>query len=157
MFDPRQFSQLIHDTLIDLDHQLYSLAAVQLLLGTSAQESRLGTYLAQINGPALGVFQMEPATETDIWFNFISYRHGLANAVELTTHVVGPSSLDLRGNLPYQIAMARLHYYRVPDPLPEAGDIESMAMYWKRHYNTFLGRGTTDEFVSNYRRHVGNI
>jgi hypothetical protein len=31
-----------------------------------------------------------------------------------------------------------------------------MADYWKQHYNTPLGRGTVEEFISNYQRHVGN-
>ena len=37
-------------------------SAIDLLLGTAAQESAFGTYLRQVNGPALGAFQMEPAT-----------------------------------------------------------------------------------------------
>lgn len=157
MFDPKQFSGLIHTTLNDLGLGLRSQAAVQLLLGTAAQESRFGTYLHQINGPALGVFQMEPETEMDIWYRFLAYRPAIENAVELTTGVSGPSCMHLRGNLIYQIAMARVHYFRVPHPLPDPGDIDGMAAYWKQHYNTPLGRGTTDEFVKNYRRYVGDF
>jgi hypothetical protein len=66
MFDTTQFYQLIKTVLINFDPFLASLNAIQLLMGTAAQESHLGTYLKQINGPALGVFQMEPNTEIDI-------------------------------------------------------------------------------------------
>ena len=52
---------------------LNSLSAVNLLLGTAAQESRLGEYIEQVNGPALGIFQMEPKTEIDIFRNFLTY------------------------------------------------------------------------------------
>ena len=47
-------------------------AAVNLLLGTVFQESVIGnvTYLKQRGGgPALGIYQNEPAKEEDIWEN----------------------------------------------------------------------------------------
>lgn len=157
MFDPKQFSQLIHDTLVDLDTRLCSLASVQLLLGTAAQESGFGTYLAQINGPALGVFQMEPKTEEDIWNHFLVYQPHLRDMIIKTTGVKQPDTYHLRGNLLYQTAMARMQYYRRPEPLPAADDLPAMAAYWKRHYNTHLGRGKESEFVENYTRYVGQI
>lgn len=154
MLDKEQFAQLIHDVLVDLDSSVYSLSAVHLLLGTAAQESRFGTYIHQINGPALGVFQMEPATEEDIWTHFLTYKPYLRDMVKKSTGVKQPDPYHLRGNLLYQIAMARLHYYRVPEPLPPSTDIMGMAMYWKQHYNTHLGRGTVEEFQKNYTRYV---
>lgn len=154
MIDKDQFAQLIHDVLISIDSSVYSPDAVYLLLGTAAQESRLGTYINQINGPALGVFQMEPTTEQDIWTNFLQYRPHLRNMVAKATGVKHPDPGHLRGNLIYQIAMARLHYFRVPEPLPAGNDILAMARYWKEHYNTHLGRGTVEEFQGNYTRYV---
>ena len=38
-----------------------------LLFCTAAIESNCGEYIKQINGPALGVWQMEPATHMDIY------------------------------------------------------------------------------------------
>ena len=68
----KQIIQLIiQPTLKDLN--LYSLAAEQLLAGTCAQESGMGTYIAQVNGPALGIYQMEPVTEYDLIKNYIRY------------------------------------------------------------------------------------
>jgi hypothetical protein len=156
MFDCKQFAQLIQNTLAELPANLDSPGAVNLLLGTAAQESGFGTYLAQIRGPALGVFQMEPATETDIWSNWLAYRSHIKNRLKAVTGVKCPSRAHLHGNLLYQIVMARLHYLRCPAPLPAADDIAGMADYWKQHYNTPLGRGTVEEFISNYQRHVGN-
>src|SRR5258706_9966058 len=46
---------------------LNSEAAINLLLGTAAQESNMGTYVKQTTGPALGLFQCEPLTYDDIW------------------------------------------------------------------------------------------
>ena len=44
-------------------------------------------------------------------------------------------------------AVCRLCYYRKPDALPEAGDIEGQAAFWKQHYNTPLGKGTVTKYV----------
>ena len=50
--------------------------------------------------------------------------------------------------------MARAHYLRVPEPLPDAGDVEALAAYWKQHYNTPAGAGSEAEFIDNYQRVV---
>lgn len=47
-------------------------------------------------------------------------------------------------NIALQIAMCRLHYRRVPQALPN--NIEEQAAYWKKHYNTYKGKGSTTHF-----------
>ena len=54
---------------------------------------------------------------------------------------------NLATNLMYGAAVCRLCYYRKPDALPEAGDIEGQAAFWKQHYNTPLGKGTVTKYV----------
>ncbi len=148
MMDKRQLAELIDVVLRGLG--LWSESARALLLGTAAQESRLGTYLRQLGkGPALGIFQMEPATERDIWTNYLAYHPALAGKITEVTGVSGPG-WQLHFNLAYQIAMARVHYLRVPRPLPAADDLGGLAAYWKKYYNTALGKGTVDEFVRHY-------
>ena len=154
MLDPAQFTKhIIRPALEAID--LYSEAAAELLLGTAIQESRL-TYLKQIGGgPALGVFQMEPATEDDIWENFILYRGALDQKVlglMVTKHALGDG---LIWNLYYAAAMCRIHYYRVSEALPAAGDISRQAEYWKAHYNTPLGAGTEAEYIENWHKYSG--
>lgn len=144
----RQLRDIITEVLTEVD--LHSDAAVELLMLTAAQESHLGTYLKQIgNGPALGIFQMEPATEEDIFRNYIQFR---PKYKELITRYTTIDGNDLRDNFAYQIIMARLHYRRVKESLPDAEDIEGLARYWKDHYNTRLGKGSVEEAVENYRR-----
>jgi hypothetical protein len=131
---------------------LWSPAAEELLLGTACQESKCGTFLKQLgSGPALGIFQMEPATYWDIWDNFIRHRQPLLDAMsEKFGAACDPE--DMIFNLRYAAAMARIHYYRVKDPLPAAGDLVAQAAYWKRFYNTPKGAGTEAEYIANYRR-----
>ena len=47
--------------------------------------------------------------------------------------------------------MARLHYRRVPKPLPRT--IEEQAVYWKSFYNTSKGRGTTEKFLEIVKKY----
>lgn len=154
--DPDQLRELIKDVLEEMD--LYSESAVELLMMTACQESHCGRYIKQLGGgPALGIFQMEPATHSDLWMNYLVYKRHLVDKIN---HVAGTTSVDdnltLRGNLIYQIAMARIHYLRVPERLPRATDVEGMARYWKKYYNTYLGKGTVEEAVGNYRRYGFN-
>lgn len=132
---------------------MHGRAAEQLLMGTAAQESHF-RYLSQLGlGPALGLFQMEPATHDDIWAHYIRYRPEVADPVRRLAAPVGhghPSSSELSWNLRYAAAMARVHYRRVPAPLPDAGDVEGLAFYWKEFYNTAAGAGTPDEFITNW-------
>ena len=157
-FNKKQFQDLIERVLTELN--MHSRAAVNLLLGTAAQESGFGTYLQQMGGgPARGVFQMEPATEKDIWCSYLVYREDLAETVWQVAgaaYDVGPSISALEANLSYQIAMARIHYRRVAEPLPPYNDVGALSRYWKRHYNTPQGKGTVEEFVENYKKYVGD-
>lgn len=142
---------VIQPTLIDLN--LYSLKAEMLLAGTCAQESHMGTYIAQVNGPALGIYQMEKATHDDIWKNYINSHETLKKFLP----GLGFSE-DLIYDLRYATLMARIHYLRVKQPLPYSGTtptcIAAFADYWKRHYNTPKGKGTEQQFIDNFNRYV---
>ena len=128
----------------------YSKAAVELLLGTATVESNRGDYIRQLGGgPALGIYQMEPATYSDIYDNYLRYNKHLMEKIEALR---SPSSLggeksQLIGNLFYATALARVHYKRVPKSLPLEGDLEGMANYWKDYYNTHLGAGTIAHYM----------
>ena len=97
--------------------------------------------------PALGLRQLEPATNDDLYANYLSYRQELgARLLELRAPAL---SLDenLATNLMYGAAVCRLCYYRQPEALPEAGDLEGQAAFWKQHYNTPLGAGTVGKYM----------
>jgi hypothetical protein len=142
----------------------YSVAAEELLLGTAAQESRLGQYVKQWpTGPALSIYQMESDTHDDIWNNYLAYRADLASVVRgfAAQHVFsgsepGALSREMVGNIYYATAMARVHYRRVAESLPHAGNLLGMASYWKRFFNTGRGAGSQEEFMRNYHDLVLN-
>ena len=142
--------EVVIPTLKELD--MYSEEACLLILGTAIQESRLH-YLKQIpSGIAKGVCQMEEATHNDIWENFIAYKPEIKTALLGIANQSMDLAEQLKGNLYYAVAMCRVHYYRVSEPLPN--DLEGMAKYWKKYYNTPLGAGTEEEFIHNYKEYM---
>jgi hypothetical protein len=162
VWTPDDFTRHVIDPALralDLDPPAARLAVRQLLLGTALQESLL-RHLRQLPnrdgscGPALGYFQMEPATHDDIWKTFLGFRPALAARMRaLAGHPVGrPEVGRLVSDSVCAAAMARLRYRRAPERLPAADDVAGMAAYWKRHYNTPLGRGAPAEFAARLAR-----
>lgn len=143
--DKTQFRDLIRRTLQNVDSALCSDAAINLLLGTAAQESKFGEYIRQIRGPALGVFQMEPAT-----FDWLRDKYSLKYPAVLKARMAE----ELEWDLFLSILTARLRYRVIPEALPSSSDVLALALYWKQHYNTPAGAGTVEEFIANYGKYV---
>ena len=153
MIDPTQLRGLVVFPVLE-SLGLHSEAAVDLLMGTCAQESQCGRYLKQLGtGPAIGVFQMEPATHKDLWENFLHHRPQLADKVAALAGRKGPRPEEMVGNLNYASAMCRVHYFRRPEALPKT--LKGQAEYWKKWYNTAAGAGTVDEYLVNWKRYIG--
>lgn len=146
MLDPAQFrAGALRPALRRIG--LWSPAAEALLLGTALVESGLVWLRQRGGGPARGLYQVEPATHDDIWDRFLAHRPGLAGRVGGLA-APQPRVEQLEWNLGYASAIARLVYYRRPEPLPAADDLEALAAYWKAHFNTARGRGRSADFVA---------
>ena len=146
---------VIEPTLHFLEPEIpYSEDAVNLILGTAAQESHL-QYIDQLApgpGPAYGLFQMEMPTHDDIWANYLAFNKELRAKVALCSLDISFSidgAAEMAGNLYYATAMVRCHYRRVKEAMPTT--LEGYAQYWKYYYNTHLGKGTEAEFIANYK------
>jgi len=120
-----------------------SKTAADLLMATAANETHLGTWLNQNPGPALGVFQIEPASLASLMAR--------VNGPELTAlngiMTPQPVAVQLDGNLVLAAAICRLFYWQVPDPLPP-DTMSGLWSYYKTHYNTAAGAATMGGFVS---------
>ena len=119
-----------------------------LLLGTALVESGLRA-LQQHKGPAMGLFQVEPRTHDDLWASWLAYRPDMHNAFR-SLAVYDPTAEEMRWNLVYAAAMARLVYWRAKEPLPDL-DAAGLAGYWKRHYNTAGGKGTIEKATPHFK------
>ena len=131
----------------------WSDAAEMLVMGTAAQESHL-YYTRQIGGgPALGYFQMEPATHDDCWTNYINYRASLRSLIMgIRTATGTPSAAEMETDHKYAAAMCRVRYMRVAASIPLVP--RDMAAYWKQNYNTPLGAGSVSEFIVNWNTYL---
>lgn len=139
---------------------LYSLSAVNLLLGTMAVESNMGEYIRQQgftidsgNG-AFGVYQIELPTHTLImnWLGLNDKDHLIECLFEYRISDMSMKE-NLIGNLYYQTAIARCLYYSISAPLPKPDDIKELANYWKKYYNRG-GKGTVEKFIESYNRKI---
>jgi hypothetical protein len=155
--DPDQLEFIIIKVLRKIN--LYSAEAVDLLMLTAAQESHCGKYIYQLGrGPARGIFQMEPRTLDDLYFNFLSFRRDLAEKLDMFR--ASYPELDLEANIAFQIVAARLYYYRFPAIIPKwewfkaEAYINALAQYWKKYWNTYAGAGSVKEAVNNYNLYV---
>lgn len=147
---------VIRPTLALLGPRLATEAAVNLLLGTAAVESELGTWLDQATpgpGPAYGIYQMERPTLDDVWAKIGEWPQLRHAAADLAVAALAMHA-QLAGNLYFATAMARLNYWRFPEPLPAANDVAGLAHYWKRRWNTTAGKGTVEGFQFRYRKYV---
>lgn len=126
-----------------------SLAARRLLLGTAMEESRLAAIAQKGGGPALSFFQIEPATYADVvaWAD----EHGFGDLLAQLRVPAFAGLAQLPGNALYACAIARLLYFRVPEPLPGPGDLPGLGRYWKTYYNTRLGKGSAVKWERTYR------
>lgn len=128
--------------------------AVNLLTGTALAESGL-CYLKQIQGPAFGLFQMEPATHDDCWANWLRYQPDLAQRILLLCGLTGsPDAGAMVWNLRYACALARVKYLRAPAPLPAANDAAALSAYHKQNYNTALGAANAAHNVGLFQQAI---
>jgi len=126
--------------------------AVPLLLGVAAQESGLEHTKQLGGGPARGYWQMEPTTEKDHW-QWLKAQNTLRNALVERCGVEEATPPALQHNMPYQIIMVRIHFYRRdPEALPAVNDLQEQAVRWKTFYNTLSGKGTREQYITTWHR-----
>lgn len=142
----------------EVEKGYYSEEVVELLIGTAAHESHMGKWLRQVKGPALGIYQMEPATHQSLWKHFLRFRPDVARVVremasQRSCKADGSvADNELIHNLMYATALARVRYRGAKGPIPNT--LAGQAGYWKQWYNTPLGRGTTEKYIEDYERFV---
>lgn len=135
---------------------LYSEAAADLVVATVAAESNGGERVTQVNGPALGIIQMEAATYYSLWNNFLAYKPTLKRIILESCYLTNnPPAEELITNLKLCVIMARIQYLQFPDPLPHAFDIEGIWAVYKKCYNTNKGAATYEGFVNRYKKFKG--
>lgn len=132
---------------------LWSPAAVNLVLATAVVESS-GRKLRQTpTGPALGLWQIEPATYNWLMDDYLVRKPLLRESIiglAATRYKGVVPAEETIGNLLFAAAMCRVRYFAVPHAMPAADDILGLAHYYKTYYNTVAGAATITGFIDTY-------
>src|SRR6056297_3542567 len=131
-FEPDQFKEFIANQLYRLGRNAAKPEAVKLLLLTAAHETHLGRWLWQADlkpweGGACGPFQMEPLTHDDVQHRLVAGRY---------PWMPMDSFERMIWDLKYAVWMARIYYLQFPEPIPPANEIDELADYYKKYWNT---------------------
>ena len=126
---------------------LYSEDAVDLVYKTGNAETGYRHLKQMGGGPAIGFWQVEPATLIDIMDNYVNYRPELLKGLISLGYNQSHIETRVMGNIALQAVFCRLKYKRDKYPLPKSDDLKAQAEYWKRVYNTRLGKGTIEHFM----------
>ena len=143
-----EIKEIVEYALYKID--CYSDDALALVVRTGKAESGYRALKGYGKGnPAIGFWQIEPDTLLDMMKNYINYRPKYRESLEeLGMEFAGDDIFtSVMSSMAIQAALCRLHYRRDKYPLPSWDDLENQAKYWKRVYNTKLGRGTVQHFI----------
>ena len=140
-----------------------------LLFGTAAQESSLQWERQRIKDQDSRVggyskWQLEKGSVTDslellkrnpaiaVRATDFLFCDSMATPMWVSTWTVEHilDSMRINDNDYLGCLFARLHYLRVPAPIPEG--LAEQARYYKKYYNTYLGAATPEQYVSNWER-----
>ena len=105
----------------------------------------------------MGIWQAEPKTHDNLYANYLSYRQELGSRLMALRAPALSMNENLATNLMYRAGVCRLCYYRQPEALPEAGDIEGQAAVWKQHYNTPFGAGTVSKYAYKVQKALKEV
>ena len=128
---------------------LYSAGASKLLLGTAIQESFMGKL-------SKNIFQIEQATVKDINNRILSAHPNLRNAVQQLYNPEQSLAWNLKNNVKYEVAMARLVYLKSNQNIPDTSNVNTLGQFWKKYYNTYLGKGKASQFSAHFASFISS-
>lgn len=123
---------------------------VELLQETAAIESHRGKFIKQINGPAQGIFQMEPRTIEDT-LNWLKKNHKEQyQAIRVFWNSKQSKEWNYQKNVPWQIAMAASYYWRMAgnDIIKTTLSREGRERIYKKYWNTHKGKSTREKYLA---------
>jgi len=150
MIDPGQLRYLIRRELDALNPPFATDNAVELLMLTAAAETRCGRWLWQVTPGgqftkhAYGLFQMEEA----------GYKETTSALQRYKPSFIVPPRERLITDLRLAIWTARCYYLRFIEPIPHYKNVQHLAKYWKKYWNTEHGAGTAEGAEQKYNEYA---
>lgn len=125
----------------------YSKTAHDLIMGTFAQESLLGTYLVQQSGPGIGLGMATPSLVPGVIAKLSPAQQAVLKSVAQNGDI--SNTTQIVTNLVYAAMITRAWYWIEPDPLPP-DTIAGLWVYYKKLYNTPAGAATESQWNTNW-------
>ena len=141
----KDIEKIAYWTLKKLD--MYSKDALAMVMRTGMAETGFRHLKQMGDGPALGFFQVEPKTIMDTMENYVKYRPKIQDSLSELGYIENDVVYRVMSNIALQVAFCRLKYRRDRFALPKRTDLDKQAEYWKRVYNSALGKGTVEHFI----------
>lgn len=143
-----QIFEMIEDVCNDLKGQGEDIkATIELMISTIGQETHLGEYKDPTRyAHGTGLAQIDPSIPFDDIVNRSTRFHKLI----LQKYNIDIKSLkhrDLEVSPLLSIILCRLKYKLVPAAIPS--DSVGQWLYYKKWYNSYLGKATSEEFFRN--------
>lgn len=133
-------------------------AARELLFGTACAESGLRPRFQDKHGTAIGLFQVEYATFLDLWNRAIKNKHPKLYK-EIQKNYAGEDRQirfeDLQLSDELCAVFARMKYAESKSHIPPATDLEAQAKYYKKYYNTELGKASVQSYLKRRAEVLG--
>jgi hypothetical protein len=125
----------------------YTKTAHDLIMGTCAQESLMGTYLVQQMGPGIGVGMATPSEVPGILARLTPAQRVIMQKVAQNGDLTNVTQLVT--NLMLAAMVVRAWYWVEPAALPP-DTVAGLWGYYKKFYNTALGAATETQWNTNW-------
>lgn len=130
--------------------------ADKLISGTIAVETDYGLSKDNTEYSGAGLCQFDKEPFEDIQRRIVTYHNGDWCQSAKKNFDIDLSQVtwqSLKYSPLVSIIFCRLTYKLRPEPIPIS--IEEMGEYWKKWYNSELGKGTVKKFIEKYEKHIG--
>ncbi len=117
--------------------------ATKLLLETAAAETKLGKVNDRTVYAGMGLCQFDKRPFYNVRARAQKYRKKILECFGIDIDLVEWE--HLRYNPFLSLLFCRLYYLLIPKPIPVT--LKGRAKYWKKYYNSYLGKGTTKHYV----------
>lgn len=149
-----QLQELIAKPTLEKIPKGYSEESLLAFMMCVAHESNCGEYIKQINGPALGLIQMEPTTHNSVWKFGDSIwdnaeKLGIISSIE-AAHDIHPKPERLLYDLAYNVFMFRQRMFMKPESIPKGPS--QISMYLKEHWNSIHGSADGYSYLNDWKR-----
>jgi hypothetical protein len=147
-----EICQFFDGNLLDGDqlNQKY-LNAYNLQMETPCAETQLGTFPDLTNESGFGICQFDEIGFNHAKSRSMKYQNEIYDKWGVNIDLI--QLIELRYNVFLSLLFCRLFYKSIPDQIPSSR--EDRALYWKKHYNTYKGKGTTLHYLQSCAEILG--